>query len=327
MELRQLRSLVTLVEARFNVSRTAERLHLVQSAVTQHLKQLETEVGTRLFVRHGKRLVGLTEVGEQVLQHANEVLRQTGNILAVGRDHVEDDQGVLRLGATHTQARYVLPPVIRRFVSAYPAVELQIHQGTPGQLVEMALRDVVDLAICTEALGDEAGLQALACYRWNRCLIAPQAHPLLEAEPLTLEALGAFPLVTYVFGFTGRGNLSNAFAKAGVTPNVVLSAADTDVIKAYVREGLGVGVIAALAFEPDEDADLGVRDLSGLFPWEVTKIAYARDKYLRRYHQRFIEIFKAETADLALAGEGLARRRVREAAPQARYAGTETGDV
>lgn len=299
MELRQLRSLVTLVESHYNVSRTAERLHLVQSAVTQHLKQLETELGTRLFVRHGKRLIGLTEVGQQVLHHAHGALRQTGNILAVGRDHVEEDQGVLRLGATHTQARYVLPPVIRRFVALYPGVELEIHQGTPGQLVDMALRDLVDLAICTEALGEEAGLRALPCYRWNRCLIAPHAHRLLDTEPLTLEALGAVPLVTYVFGFTGRGNLSETFAKAGIRPKVVLSAADTDVIKTYVREGLGVGVIAGLAYQPGEDVDLGVRDLSGLFPWEMTKIAYSRDKYLRRYHQRFIEIFKTETIGLS----------------------------
>lgn len=309
MELRQLRSLVTLVEAHFNVSRTAERLHLVQSAVTQHLKHLEAELGTCLFVRHGKRLVGLTEVGEQVLRHACEALRQTGNIIAVGRDQVEEDQGVLRLGATHTQARYVLPPVIRRFVAAYPAVELQIHQGTPGQLVDMALRDLVDLAICTEALGDEIGLETIPCYRWNRCLIAPAAHPLLEMQPLTLDALCGFPIVTYVFGFTGRGNMSETFAKAGLRPNVVLSAADTDVIKTYVREGLGVGIIAALAYQHEEDADLSVRDLGELFPWEMTKIAYPRDKYLRKYHRRFVDIFKARTANLEAGAQDAARPR------------------
>jgi LysR family cys regulon transcriptional activator len=304
MELRQLRSLVTLVEVRFNVSRTAERLHLVQSAVTQHLKQLEAELGTRLFVRHGKRLVGLTEVGEQVFRHACEALRQTGNIVAVGRDHLEEDRGVLRLGATHTQARYVLPPVIRRFVAAYPSVELQIHQGTPGQLVDMALHDLVDLAICTEALGDEIALQTVPCYRWNRCLIAPRSHPVLGVQPMTLAALCEHPIITYVFGFTGRGGFSDAFAKVGLHPKVVLSAADTDVIKTYVREGLGVGIIAALAYQPDEDADLGIRDLADLFPWEVTKIAYARDKYLRRYHQHFVDIFKSETSD----GASLAMR-------------------
>jgi LysR family cys regulon transcriptional activator len=297
MELRQLRSLVTLVEVHFNVSRTAERLHLVQSAVTQHLKQLESELGSPLFVRHGKRLVGLTEVGEQVFRHACDALRQTANIVAVGRDHLEEDRGVLRLGATHTQARYVLPPVIRRFAADYPAVELQIHQGTPGQLVDMALRDRVDLAICTEALGDEIALQTIPCYRWNRCMIAPRAHPVLDVEPMTLATLCAYPIITYVFGFTGRGGFSDAFAKAGLHPKVVLSAADTDVIKTYVREGLGVGIIAALAYQPGEDADLGIRDLADLFPWEVTKIAYARDKYLRRYHQHFVDIFRRCTGE------------------------------
>ena len=160
----------------------------------------------------------------------------------------------------------------------------------------MAVHDAVDLAICTEALGEDPALTAISCYRWNRCLIALRTHPLLKRRPLTLGALCEYPVVTYVFGFTGRGNLSDTFARVGLRPRVVLSAADTDVIKTYVREGLGVGIIADLAYEPEEDDDLGVRDLSRLFPWEVTKIACARDKYLRKYHQRFIEIFKAETS-------------------------------
>ncbi|MBK1704989.1 LysR substrate-binding domain-containing protein [Halochromatium glycolicum] len=298
MELRQLRSLVVLSEVHFNVSRTAERLNLVQSAVTQHLKQLEAEVGTALFVRHGKRLIGLSPVGEQVLCHACEVLRQIGNITAVGQDHSNEHQGLLRIGATHTQARYVLPPVIRAFARAYPQVELQIHQGTPAQLADLALRDLVDLAVCTEALGEEVALQTVPCYRWNRALVAPLAHPLLEVCPLTLNALGRYPIITYVFGFTGRSAFSDAFAKAGVKPQIVLSAADTDVIKTYVRSELGVGIIASLAYQPSEDQDLGMRDLSPLFPWEVTKIAYSRDKYLRKYHQHFIDIFKASTQDL-----------------------------
>lgn len=300
MELRQLRSLVTLVEVQFNVSRTAERLHLVQSAVTQHLKCLETELGTQLFVRHGKRLVGLTDVGEQVFRHACEVLRQTGNIAAVGRDHREQQRGVLRLGATHTQTRYVLPPVIRRFTAAWPGVELQLHQGTPAQLVDMVLRDQVDLAICTEALAEEQCLQTIPCYRWNRCLIAPWSHPLLAVDRIGLEDLCGWPLITYVLGFTGSGGFSDSFARAGLSPKVVLSAADTDVIKTYVREGLGVGIVASLAWQPAEDADLAPRDLSHLFPWETTRIAFAKDKYLRRFHQHFVELFKAATRDIGV---------------------------
>ncbi|TVQ89476.1 MAG: LysR family transcriptional regulator [Chromatiaceae bacterium] len=321
MELRQLRSLVILAETGFSVTRTAERLHLVQSAVTQHLKQLEAELGARLFVRQGKRLVGLTEVGAEVLRYAREALRQTGNIAAVGCEQRAADQGVLRLGVTHTQARYVLPPVIRRFAAAYPAVELELHQGTPGQLVEMALRDLVDLSICTEALGEEAGLRAIPCYRWNRVLIAPGGHPLLTVPTVTLGDLCAWPLVTYVFGFTGRGHFSAAFERVGLQPRVVLGAADTDVIKTYVREGLGVGIIAALAYQPAEDADLQQRDLSALFPWETTKIAYARDKHLRRYHHRFIELFKVATEQLGTAGNAAAAN-----APPVTWTGADCGD-
>ncbi len=299
MQLRQLRSLVTLVDTGFNVSRAAKELHLVQPAVSQHLKQLEDEVGARLFVRQGNRLTGLTDAGEKVAHYARRALADAGNILAVGRDHAAEDAGVLRIATTHTQARYVLPPAIRRFSAAYPHVELEIHQGTPKQLVEMAVHDSVDLAICTEALDSHPALKAIPCYRWNRCLISPPDHPALAQRPVTLELLCAYPLITYVFGFTGRGHFSDAFARAGLRPRVVLSAADTDVIKTYVREGLGLGIIACLAYEPGVDDDLAMRDLSHLFPWEVTKIAFPRDKYLRRFQEEFIEIFQAETLHMA----------------------------
>jgi LysR family cys regulon transcriptional activator len=283
-----------LVESEFSVSRAASRLNLVQPAVSQHLKQLEEELGTRIFRRQGKRLVGLTDAGEKVLHYARATLAGAANLLAVGRDHVEEGTGVLRIGATHTQARYVLPPVIRSFREAYPAVEVQIHQANPLQLVEMAVNDAVDLAICTEALDRNPALTAIPSYRWNRCLIALPDHPALEARPVTLDTLCEYPLVTYVFGFTGRGHLSDTFARDGLRPHVVLSATDTDVIKTYVREGLGIGIIADLAYEEDKDADLGVRALSHLFPAEVTKIAYPKDKYLQRFQQRFIDLFQQE---------------------------------
>ncbi|MEA3277155.1 MAG: LysR substrate-binding domain-containing protein [Pseudomonadota bacterium] len=299
MELRQLRSLVALVESDFSVSRAAARLNLVQPAVSQHLKQVEEELGTHLFRRYGKRLVGLTDAGEKVVHYARRTLADTANILAIGQDHVEDDSGVLRIGTTHTQARYVLPPAIRLFREAYPAVEVQIHQGTPRQLVDMTLQDLVDVAICTEAVGNHPALSAIPCYRWNRCLIAPLGHPVLDVRPITLELLCEHPMITYVSGFTGRGQLSDTFAKEGLRPRVVLSAADTDVIKTYVREGLGLGVIAALAHEPEQDADLGKRDLSHLFPWEVAKIAYLRDKYLRRFQQQFMDLFQREAAAIS----------------------------
>ncbi len=299
MKLRQLRSLVTLVDTRFSVSRAAKELHLVQPAVSQHLKQLEEEVGTRLFVRQGNRLTGLTDAGEKVVHYARRTLAETASILAVGRDHVAEDRGVLRIGTTHTQARYVLPPVIRRFSMAYPEVELQIHQGVPDQLADMAVHDTVDLAICTEALDSHPALKVIPCFRWNRCLVAPTDHPVLSKRPLTLELLSTYPLITYVIGFTGHGRFHDSFARVGLRPRVVLSAADTDVIKTYVREGLGLGIMACLAFEAGRDDDLAMRDLSHLFPWEVTKIAYAREKYLRRFQEEFINIFQAGTQPMA----------------------------
>lgn len=298
MDLRHLRSLVTLAESDFSVSRTAERLHLVQPAVSQHLKQLEDMVGAPLFVRHGKRLAGLTQPGDLILRYSRRILAEAENILAVGRDHRTEEEGVLRIGATHTQARYVLPPAIRKFSGLYPAVEVQLHQGTPQQLVEMAVDDAVDVAICTEALHKHPDLTVIPCYRWNRCVIAPIGHPVLQLRPITLGKLCEFPVITYVFGFTGSGHFRDAFARLGLRPRVVLGAADTDVIKTYVREQMGIGIIARLAYSETEDADLEIRDLSHLFPWEVTKIAYRKDKYLRRFQQRFIDIFQDESAQL-----------------------------
>ncbi|MCB1852447.1 MAG: LysR family transcriptional regulator [Gammaproteobacteria bacterium] len=297
MELRQLRSLVVLVESDFSVTLTAERLHLVQSAVSQHLSRLEQELGTELFQRQGKRLQGLTGSGEQVLRYARRMLSDTANILAVGRDQQALASGELRIGTTHTQARYVLPAVIREFRASYPQVNLQIHQGTPQQLVEMADSGQVDFSICTEALGDHPNLTALHCYRWNRSLIAPNAHPILERRPLALDTLCEYPLITYVFGFTGANHFRTSFARLGLKPRIVLSAADTDVIKAYVREGFGIGIIATMAYSVTSDSDLQIRNLSRLFPWEVTRIAYHKDKYLRRYERRFIELLQSMVAD------------------------------
>lgn len=292
MELRELKSFVAAVESGLNVSQAAVRLHLVQSAVSQHLARLEEELGTGLFVRQGKRLVALTAAGEEVLRYARQALAIRESILAVGRDHVDESAGVLRIATTHTQARYVLPPVIRAFRRVYPRIALQIHQGTPPQLAELAETDAVDFAICTEALGSRPALTTVLCYRWNRSLIAPAEHPILGRKPLTLEVICEYPLITYVFGFTGAGHLSSTFARLDLRPEVVLSAADTDVIKTYVREGLGVGLIATVAYAPQTDGDLEVRDLSHLFPWETTLLAYRREKYLRRFQQHFVELMQ-----------------------------------
>jgi LysR family cys regulon transcriptional activator len=302
MEFRQLNSLIALVESDFSVSRAAQRLHLVQPAVSQHLKQLEEELGVRLFRRNGKRLIGLTVAGEQVLRYVRKILCDAENILAVGQEHAIEERGVLRLGTTHTQARYVLPPILRHFSLNYPAVELQILQGNPRELVDMAAANKVDFAICSEAMGRHPELSSIDCNRWNRCLIAPKAHPVLAQREVTLKALCCYPLITYVVGFTGRGHIEETFRRARLTPHVVLSATDTDVIKTYVREGLGIGIIADLAYEKEIDADLAMRQLKHLFPWEQTRIGYRRDKYLLTYQQRFIEIFQQISVRLSANG-------------------------
>lgn len=296
MQLNHLRSFAAVCDAEFSVSRAAESLHLVQPAVSQHLKQLEEELGTRLFVRRGKRLAGLTEAGEQARQHARRVLAEMASLRDLGADMRADGGGRLRIGATHTQARYVLPAAIRRLRREHPDLDVEIQQGRPEQLVEWALDDRLDLAICTESLAEHTGLITIPCNRWQRCLIAPLDHPILAARPISLELLCEHPLVTYVHGFTGRGRFNNSFARDGLKPRIVLSAADSDVIKCYVREGLGVGIIADLALEPGVDDDLGRRSLGHLFPAEVTRIAYPKGKYLRRAHQAFVEIFQQEAA-------------------------------
>lgn len=290
MEIRQLQSLIKLIDCHYSVSKAADEMFLVQSAVSQHLKKLEDELGADLFIRKGKRLIGLTDIGEQVANHARVTLGSVNSIKAIGQDHINQNEGILRIGSTHTQARYVLPPVIKAFNHAYPLVELQIHQGTPKQLVQWAVNDEIDFSICTEALAESSQLSNIPCYRWNRSLVTKPGHPLLKVKKLSLQDLCEFPLITYVYGFTGRKTFSDTFEKASLNPHVVLSAADTDIIKTYVLEEMGVGIIASMALDNIENENLLSRDVSHLFPWEVTRIAYINDKFLRQYEQKFIDL-------------------------------------
>ena len=292
MDLKQLKSLVCIAENNYSISAAAQQLNLVQSAVSQQISRLEEELGVKVFIRTGKRLSGITPAGEEIVAYAYRTLSNANSILEISQDHISVDQGLLRLGATHTQAQYILPPVIKAFSHEYPDIELQIHQGTPQQLVNKAIYDEVDFSICTEALGQNADLLSLPSYKWNRSLIAPSDSPILKNKKLSLEVLSQYPIVTYVHGFTGREVFDETFRKAGLKPQVVLSAADTDVIKTYVRNGMGVGVIANMTYLPDKDSDLVLRDLGHLFPAETTKIAYKKDKYLRKHQQRFIELFQ-----------------------------------
>ena len=290
MEIRQLQSLIKLIDCNYSVSKAADEMFLVQSAVSQHLKKLEEELAADLFIRKGKRLIGLTAIGEQVANHARITLSSVNSIHAIGKDHINQNVGSLRIGSTHTQARYVLPPVIKAFNHAYPRVELQIHQGTPKQLVQWAINDEIDFSICTEALAESSQLTNIPCYKWNRSLITLPGHALQSAKELSLKDLCEYPLITYVYGFTGRKTFSDTFIKAGLEPHIVLSAADTDIIKTYVLEEMGVGIIASMALDNLKDDNLISRDVSHLFPWEVTRIAYLNDKFLRQYEQKFIDL-------------------------------------
>jgi LysR family cys regulon transcriptional activator len=291
MELRQLHTLITLINNDFSVSRTADKLFLVQSAVSQQLKRLEQELDGDLFIRKGKRLTGLTELGRQVEQQALDAVQSVKNIHRLAQDEQQLSQGVLRIGCTHTQARYILPPVISQFNRSYPDVELQMHQGNPQQLVEWAANDVVDFSICTEELAQSEKLESIPCYRWNRCLITLPDHPLLKIKHPQLNDLCDYPIITYVMGFTGRKNFNETFSQARLKPGIVLSAADTDIIKTYVLDGLGIGIIASMAFVRNLDKPLRFKDLSDLFPWEITRIAYLKNKYIRRHQQTFIDLF------------------------------------
>ena len=291
MEIRQLQSLIKLIDCNFSVTRAADEMFLVQSAVSQHLKKLEDELEADLFIRKGKRLIGLTEIGDLVASHARMTLASINSIHAIGKDYINQADGILRIGTTHTQARYVLPPVIKAFNQAYPQVEVQIHQGTPKQLVQWAANEELDFSICTEALAESSKLTNIPCYKWNRSLITLADHPLQQLEELTLEDLCQYPLITYVYGFTGRGSFSETFREAGLTPHVVLSAADTDIIRTYVLEEMGIGIIASMALDEADNGITRNRDVSHLFAWEITRIAYLNDKYLRNYEQTFIDLF------------------------------------
>lgn len=291
MDLRQLNTFITLINNDYNVSLTAEKLFLVQSAVSQQLKRLEQEMGSALFFRKGKRLTGLTQFGEQVAQQARAAIQVIKNIERMAQDEQQHNQGILRIGCTHTQARYILPPVISLFNRRFPEIELQMHQGNPQQLVEWAVHDVVDFSICTEELAQSEKLESIPCYRWNRCLITLKDHPIQKITHPTLADLCKYPIVTYVMGFTGRKSFNETFHQQQLKPNTVLSAADTDIIKTYVLDGLGIGVIASMAYNETIDKSLCFKDLSHLFPWETTRIAFLKNKYIRRHQQTFIDIF------------------------------------
>ncbi len=291
MKLQQLRYIWEVAHHDLNVSATAQSLYTSQPGISKQIRLLEDELGVEVFSRSGKHLTRITPAGERIIETAGEILRKVDSIKQIAQEFSNERKGTLTLATTHTQARYALPPIIQKFIKNYPDVSLHMHQGTPMQICEMTVDGTADFAIATEALELFADLVMMPCYRWNRCVIVPKGHPLAGGGELTLEALAEWPLVTYVFGFTGRSKLDEAFSNRGLSPKVVFTAADADVIKTYVRLGLGVGIVAHMAIDPEQDPDLEVIDASRLFESSITKIGFRRGTFLRGYMYEFIEAF------------------------------------
>ncbi|HVW67487.1 MAG TPA: HTH-type transcriptional regulator CysB [Steroidobacteraceae bacterium] len=290
MKIQQLRFLAAVAQSDLNITAAAAKLNTTQPAVSKQLKLLEDELGFNIFVRRGRTLTKITPPGERVIRHTLKLLREAQNIKGISAEFEDEDRGSLSIGTTHTQARYVLPPIIQIFRERYPNVQFHLHQGTAEQIAEMAELDRIDFAIATGSQHLFGKYVLLPCYRWHRRIIVPPDHPLAEVSKPSLEELANFPIVTYVFSFTGPSSLNDAFAKAGLTPNVALTARDADVIKTYVRLGLGVGIVANVALDPTEDRDLVSISATHLFPAHKTWIGFARDGLLRRYMYDFITL-------------------------------------
>ena len=299
MNLQQLRIVREAVQQNFNLTEVAAALFTSQSGVSKHIKDLEDELGVELFQRRGKRLLGLTEPGKELAVVVDRMLQDVRNIKRLAQQFSSADQGQLTIATTHTQARYALPQVVARFKAAYPRVHLVLHQGSPSEIVSLLQSGEADIGIATEALGKDDAVVTFPFYEWRHAVVVPEGHALTR-QPLTLEALAEQPLITYHEGYTGRARIDASFAAAGLAPDLVMSALDADVIKTYVQIGLGVGVIAAMAFEPARDAGLQLIDAAHLFPPNTTRIALKRGHYLRGFAYRFLQECVAELTEEAV---------------------------
>ena len=292
MKLQQLKYLLAIVDNGLNITAAAERLYTSQPGVSKQLKLLEEELGLQLFVRKGKSLGSITAAGEQVIERARLIMAEVENIRSLAADYFHEEEGTLAIATTHTQARYVLPDVIRQFRERYPRVNLNLHQGTSEQIADMVKANEIDFAIATGAHDLFADLLLVPSYHWDRKIIVPKDHELTTLErKITLEDLAEHPLVTYVFSFGGQSSLKRAFADRGLDPDVVFTARDADVIKTYVRMGLGVGIVASMAEDCSDGHDLAAIDAEGLFPRSTTWIGFRKDVVLRRYMLDFVQLF------------------------------------
>ncbi len=291
MKLRQLQYIHEVARQNLNITAAAEKLFTSQPGISKQIRLLEEELGTQIFRRNGKHLTEVTPAGRRILEIAEHMLQAESNIKSVAAEFTQEDRGSLSLATTHTQARYALPRTIQAFRRRYPHVSLHIHQGSPPQIAEWAAQGQADFAIATEALEHFEELVMLPCYHWNRCILVLPDHPLVQCQPLTLEAIARYPIVTYTFGFTGRSQLDRAFASRGLDVNVVLTAVDADVIKTYVRLGMGVGIVANMAVTPREDSDLVALNANHLFESSSTHIGFRQGVLLRGFMYEFIHLF------------------------------------
>lgn len=313
MNFQQLRSVREAARRGFNLTEVAAMLHTSQPGVSRQIRELEEELGVDIFVRAGKRLTGMTPPGQTLLPIVERLLLEADNLKRAGSDFCASEEGRLSIAATHSQARYALPQVVRDFRGLFPKVSLHLHQGSPRQVAEMLLSGEADIGVATEALAGYDALVTLPCYRWTHSIVVPPGHPLLEgAAPPTLEQLARYPIITYELGYTGRAHIDAAFARAGLAPDIVLSAMDADVIKTYVELGMGVGIVASIAVDAERDRHLRLLDAGHLFEVNLTRLGLRRGAWLRGYAYRFIESFvptlTREVVDRALASAAAAAR-------------------
>jgi LysR family cys regulon transcriptional activator len=290
MNLHQLRFVREAVRQNFNLTEAAKALYTSQPGVSKAIIELEEELGVDIFTRHGKRIRGLTEPGRAVLKSVELIMQEIDGLKRIGKEFAAQDSGSFTIATTHTQARYTLPRVVQAFTHKFPKVRLSLLQGNPKQIAEMVLKDQADLAIATESIAGVGGLITIPSYQWEHVVVVPPEHPLLKLKLLTLEEIAAFPLITYDAAFAGRAKIDHAFSLRGLNPDVLLEAIDADVIKTYVELGLGVGIIAGMAFDPERDKGLRAISVGHLFGTNVSRVALKQGAYLRSYVYTFIEL-------------------------------------
>ena len=289
MNFQQLRIVQETVRQDFNLTEVANVLHTSQPGVSKHIKDLEDELGVEIFLRRGKRLLGLTEPGKEIVPVVQRILLDTQNLRNIADHFASRETGHFVIATTHTQARYALPRIIQWFKLDYPEVHLSLLQGSPQEIADLLLQGEADVGIATETINKIPGLVSIPVYDWHHALIVPHGHPLLKVDHITLEMLGEYPIITYHDGFTGRRRIDEAFAAAGIVPDIVLSAIDADVIKTYIKLGLGVGIVASVAYDPEQDQQLTMIPVPTLFPANTTCLAVRQGSYLRSYVHAFIE--------------------------------------